>query len=56
MKIKKDTILLEDCGCKYRVLKVNKKSYKVQHVSDKDIFNWDKKDLEKHFKKHMKIL
>jgi len=43
----KGDIILENCGCKYKVLKVTSKSYRVQHIQDKDVMLWDKSQCEK---------
>ena len=50
-KFKKEDILFENCGCSWKVLRVNKKSYTVQHIADGDKLNWDIADCDFHCKK-----
>lgn len=40
-------IVKEPCGCAWKIIKVNKKSYVVENTSDKDSFPWDIEDMEK---------
>ncbi len=50
-KFKKGDILLEACGCRWEVLRVNKKSYTLQYLTDKTNWNWEKEDCENHLSK-----
>jgi hypothetical protein len=48
-KFKKGQILKEACGCSYKILRVNKATYKVKNTADEDdAFLWDIEDMEKH--------
>ena len=47
-KFKVGQIVDEPCGRSWKILKVNKKNYRVENTSDKDIMNWDIEDMEKH--------
>ncbi len=50
-KFKAGDILFEDCGCSWKVLRENKKSYTLEHLVDNDKVNWEKDDCEKHLNK-----
>lgn len=39
-------IYIEDCGCRWKIIKINKHSYTVQHLLDGDGFDWSKKQFD----------
>jgi hypothetical protein len=53
-RFKKGDILFENCGCSWKVLRVNKKSYTVQHIADGEKINWEIASCDFHCKKGKK--
>lgn len=45
-RFKKNQIVVEDCGCSYKILTIGKKCYTVRHVNDLDEWEWLIKDCE----------